>query len=669
MPHASRKNHAPARRAGGRSGELTSGPLVSLPVLPHPPDVLARRVARIRRWRLRALVFVHLLILAHVAHWLISGTTLGRFVLSDSMETLELGRVNPGFILFALAAACTAIGGRWLCGWACHMGALQDACAWLLRRVGLRPRVLRLRLLGYMPVALAFYMFVWPTFNRELLSPLLSKITPDSHRSAPAPFPGFESALTSDNLWQGMPSLPVAIPFLLICGGASIYFLGNRGFCRYGCPYGGVFTTLERLAPFRITVDLDLCDGCGKCTAACTSGIRVHEEVRAFGRVVSPACSKTLDCKAACPHDALSLSLSRPAIGSALRRSPAPARPPFDASLGLELALLAVFVAVFFITRGLYALVPMLMAVGISICACGITWFAWRLIRDSNLRLASLQLKRGGAITSAGLGFLALTFFTGLFLAHSALVRGLQWRASVLDARVLVSAEAAFSPTPVPLPDDSLAAAKDALALYQLGSSLRHGGLALLDTHPVLVRTAWLKLVLGDNDGAESALRRAMAIQPTDPLSVDLARLFLKRGQPERAQEWLINILNDRGDFEQSRALLATLLVWQNRADDALTLYQDYLATHPQDAANRAAFGALLVSLGRIDEGRAHLTQVIKTNPRLPRPRHDLAASYALVGDVDTAVKLLEQAARDVPAESRNFLAHADLLRAPHPHD
>ncbi|MCL4220102.1 MAG: tetratricopeptide repeat protein [Phycisphaerales bacterium] len=663
MPHADRHARTPHRPARARATPSPSP--ISLSVLPnHPPDDLELRLHRIRRWRLRALVFVHLLILAHLAHWLIRGTTIGRFVLSDSMDTLELGRVNPGFILFALAAITTAICGRWLCGWACHMGALQDACAYLLRRVGMRPRVLRFRLLGYVPIALALYMFVWPTFRRDLLSPVIARIAPHARLASTPPFPGFHSALTSDDLWRGMPSLPVAIAFLLVCGGATVYFLGSRGFCRYGCPYGGLFTPLERLAPFRITLNPDACDGCGKCTAACSSGVRVHEEVRAFGRVVSPHCAKTLDCKAACPHDALTLAFTRPSLSQSLSRTSPPSRPLFDASLKGEMTLLAIFAASFFVSRGLYAAIPMLMAVGISISGCGIAWFAWHTLRHSNTRLGPLQLKRAGALTTPGRIFLTLTLLAALLLAHSALVRGLHWRASRLDATVSASAEAAFSPAPVPLSHDERAAAKKALSLYRLGSSFRHGGLALLDTHPILVRTAWLKLVLGDATGAEAVLRRALAIQETDPLSIDLARLLLRQNRPDDAQNHLRHILHRHDDFEQSRAMLATLLVWQDRPDDALTLYQDHLVAHPDDAASRAAFGSLLLSLGHIEPGRAQLRQAIAHNPRLPRPRLDLAASYALVGDVRSALEVLEQAALDLPADAPNFHAHAAQLRA-----
>ena len=79
-------------------------------------------------------MLVHVLIIAHILHWWLSGSSLARFVLSDSMQTLEMGQLNPGFLLFALSLAVTAICGRFFCGWICHMGGLQDLAAWLLRR-------------------------------------------------------------------------------------------------------------------------------------------------------------------------------------------------------------------------------------------------------------------------------------------------------------------------------------------------------------------------------------------------------------------------------------------------------------------------------------------------------------------------------------------------------
>jgi len=194
---------------------------------------------------------VHVLIAAHMLHWWLAGRTLAPFVLSDTMHTLELGVVNPGFVLFGVAMLLAALFGRLLCGWACHMGALQDACAWLLKRVGLRPRPFRSRTLVWIPLLLGLYMFVWPTFKRSALIPTLHATWPAAAEVfGPAPeFPGFSSGFVTNDLWARLPGPAIAAPFLFICGCATVYFLGARGFCRYACPYGGLLRPAERAAP------------------------------------------------------------------------------------------------------------------------------------------------------------------------------------------------------------------------------------------------------------------------------------------------------------------------------------------------------------------------------------------------------------------------------------
>lgn len=643
---------------------------LSLPQFPppHPPEVTDRRLKRIRRLRTATLVAVHLLIAIHLAHWLIAGRTVNRFVLSDSMETLENGRLNPGFILFAAAATVTLVGGRWLCGWACHMGALQDACAWLLRRIGIRPKTFRARLLGYVPVAMAIYMFIWPTLRRDLLAPLLAAVWPQAlpwigpHH----PFPGFRTSLVSDTLWTGLPSLFVAIPFLFICGCATVYFLGSRGFCRYGCPYGGIFAPLEKLASARIVVDIDACDGCGKCTAACSSGIRVHEEVRAYGRVVSDRCIKTLDCIAACPRDALSFGFTLPG----LVKGPPMEKPPkrtVDTTWPEEVVVLAVFTLTFFTARGLYGVIPMFMAIGIAISAAAVAWTAWRTLRRRDVRIAGLQLRRAGSLRPGGILFLALTAAGALLLAHSAVIRLVQIRGTMFDDRVLTTREEVFTSHRTPPSDQTARDAREALRWYNRAASFRRGGggAGLADTPHIQVRAAWLHLVLGELDSAEGALRRAQEQAGlADPLTADLARIIMLRGDEPAAITHLQGALAQRGDFAESRDLLARFYLTRHDLAAATALYEARLATHPHDAACRAGLGSLFLSVGKPFQAREHLARAVEDDPALPRPRHDLAAATALTGDLPAAITILTRAAEDIPAAAGSFRAHADQLRA-----
>jgi hypothetical protein len=109
--------------------------------------------------------------IAHLVQWLALGTTLAPIEPSESMQTVKDGIVTVGGIFFAVALLSTALLGRWFCGWGCHWVAIQDATAWALARAGIRPKPFRSRLLMWMPLALALYMFAWPLLYRFALAP------------------------------------------------------------------------------------------------------------------------------------------------------------------------------------------------------------------------------------------------------------------------------------------------------------------------------------------------------------------------------------------------------------------------------------------------------------------------------------------------------------------
>jgi len=487
-----------------------------------------RRAGRARRWpiarwRVLALVGVHLLIAAHLLHYAFAGETVGRVVLADARETVERGIVNPAFVLFALALLATALFGRFFCGWAYHMGALQDASAWLLRRVGIRPRPFRSRLLGYAPLLLALYLFVWPSVLREFVHPLLASAWPAAAAGLQpiAPFPGWSAAWTSRDLWAGLPGPWVAVPFLLVCGGATVYFLGARGLCRYACPYGGLLRPAARIAPLRVVVDPDLCDGCARCTAACSIGVRVHEQTRDYGSVVDPDCMRTLDCIEACPTQALRL------------RPQAPVRVAVAPASGVgwrgELGLAAVALVGTLALRGLYDRIPLLLAAALGVLLAFLVARGMELRRPRAVTLAPFLLRDAGGLRRAGRIYLALLGALLLLVAQSALVQGALWRARGLDAAVHAGWEQVAAGAVDPAQQ---ALARSALSWYRVASPPAAGGLALATTPEVPLRRAWLHLVVGEAAIAERTLREHLAAAPDDaPARAALAELLMRQGR------------------------------------------------------------------------------------------------------------------------------------------
>src|SRR5262245_15407120 len=372
---------------------------INLPVLAeHNPRGQIRKSKSGKR-RAVVLAIVQGLIIAHIALWMLSkkynwfgGQTITPVEPSESMEFVKHGVVNAGLIFFGIALLGTLVFGRWFCGWGCHIVMLQDLCGWVMKKCGVRPRAFRSRFLIYAPLLLAIYMFILPAVHRWGMIPLDSWLAASlgaenwlvhSIRAVsgaigfPLPYeriPPWEmsSHLTTSDFWRTFAGALVAIPFLLVCGFATVYFLGAKGFCTYGCPYGGFFAPLDRFAPGRILVT-DACEGCGHCTAVCTSNVRVHEEVREYGMVVDPGCMKCLDCVSVCPNDALYFGFGKPAVSKGAAKNEAPKR-KYDLTLSEEGLCAATFAVTFFSVRGVYGLVPMLMAAGTAGCVTFAVW-------------------------------------------------------------------------------------------------------------------------------------------------------------------------------------------------------------------------------------------------------------------------------------------------------
>ncbi len=542
-----------------RAGRSGSGG-VSLPVLRAGRAPI--RKSKNGRRRAVVLIAVHAIFALHLAHWVTAGETVSPVEPSESMRTLELGQVNAGFVFFAAAILATLVFGRFFCGWGCHIVALQDLCAWLLKRVGVRPKVFRSRALVFVPLGLALYMFVWPTMKRVAIVPLVEGWWATARadlRVAPFPVEGFTNHLVTGDFWETFPGIAVAIPFLLVCGFGAVYFLGAKGFCTYGCPYGGVFGPLDRLSPGRIVVDDSKCHQCGHCTAVCTSNVRVHDEVREFGMVVDPGCMKCMDCVSVCPNGALSFGFARPSVVKGRARHATPAR-LYDTSRGEDVGLVVVFLVVFLSLRGAYDAVPMLMAGGLAGIACFLAWKAWRVWCDENVRAARVQLKHRGRLTGTGIGFVLAMALGAALVLHTGVVQFLRWRGDRVFERLAIPKQAVVTPGAPPLPSESTAAARAALADYARAAGVARGGIALFSSSSSELRRALLLLVVGDAPGAEASLRFVAGRSGAgDELTTDLARVLTLQGRHQEAENLLASTLAARPEFWSVREALAPL--------------------------------------------------------------------------------------------------------------
>ena len=366
----------------------------------HKPKGPAVRKSKSSRWRAIVLIAVHVAIGIHIWHWLATGESMTPVEPSEAMQTIELGKINAGFVLFLGLIASTVVFGRWFCGWACHVVALQDLSAWLLKKAGLKPRPVRSRLLVFVPWVVAAHMFFWPPIQAWLFP--AQKEIPE--------IKDWQWETTTTELWETFPGPLMSIGTFVLVGFLIIWWMGAKGFCTYGCPYGAFFSLADRVAPMRIKVS-DACEHCGHCTTSCTSNVRVHEEVAKYGQVVDPGCMKCMDCVSVCPTDALSFGFALP---TPLTASQQRIKARADFAWWEELLMAAVaIVAVQWTFRGAWfgEGVPFLMAVGLGVVTAVFTLLLVRLLVKSDVTFQHTVLKQAGK--RVGKGSLVLVLLLG----------------------------------------------------------------------------------------------------------------------------------------------------------------------------------------------------------------------------------------------------------------
>ncbi len=540
--------------------------------------------------------------IAHFIQWRLMGQTISPIEPSETMATLQQGAINAGFIFFTLAILATLIFGRFVCGWGCHILALQDFCAWLLKKVGLTPKPFRSRLLVFVPLIAALYMFVWATAYQYFTGPANEPLIPP-----------FTNHLVTSNFWATFPSVAVAIPFLFICGFMTVYFLGAKGFCTYACPYGGFFSLADKLAPGKIRVT-DACNQCGHCTATCTSNVLVHAEVKQFGMVVDPGCMKCMDCVSVCPNDALYFGFGRPTIA-------VPKTNAFKKSYSLtwpeEIVAACVFLGSLLAVRGVYALVPFLMALGIASVTTFLTLKTWRLLRTRQLTFYGFDLKSAGRMRTAGWVFLSFAFVWLGLNAHSGWVRyhellGERAFQNIQIPDELVLARANPDQWLSPIDRENIGAGKK-----HLHAALNSGLFVNSETLPKL---AWFEYLAGDAEQSVQLLAAAAAHQQGQAKALSL----YYRG----------TILNRLGRYEQARTSL----------EQALAEASDLILA-------REERGESLWQLGRKQEAVAAWRDAVERNAGLVLANNQLAGAAAALGKAETAIAYEKRADQFTPAD------------------
>ncbi len=181
-------------------------------------------------------------------------------------------------------------GKRWYCSWVCGCGGLAETLGDPYRQLSdksLRAwKIERYVVHGVLVFAVIMTGMVLYTYWTNSASVL-----------------GFNSY--SVRSWYGF---FVGSMFAGVVGTGFYPIMGNRVWCRFGCPLAAILGIVQRFkSRFRITTNGGQCISCGNCSTYCEMGIDVRWYAQRGQNVVRASCVGCGICAAVCPRGVLRL--------------------------------------------------------------------------------------------------------------------------------------------------------------------------------------------------------------------------------------------------------------------------------------------------------------------------------------------------------------------------
>lgn len=183
------------------------------------------------------------------------------------------------------------VGKRWYCSWVCGCGGLAETAgdpfrhlsskklgAWKLERWLIHG----VMVFVFVMTAATLYGYFWNT--------------------------GEVFGLNIYNNFQKPYGFLIGATFSGVIGVGFYPMLGNRVWCRFGCPMAGYMGIIQRFkSRFRITTNGGQCISCGNCSTYCEQGIDVRAYAQKGQNIVRASCVGCGICSAVCPRGVLKL--------------------------------------------------------------------------------------------------------------------------------------------------------------------------------------------------------------------------------------------------------------------------------------------------------------------------------------------------------------------------
>ena len=187
--------------------------------------------------------------------------------------------------------------GRFVCGWLCPFGLVQD----LLHKIPFVKKIRNVKFHNYLRylkyIILLIFVIILPLFVVDIIGqgdPTFCKyICPAGTLEGGVPLvllnDTFKDAIGFLYAWK------MSILIITIILSIIIY----RPFCKYICPLGAIYSVFNGISMYQYRVNYSKCIECHKCTKVCKMNIEPFKTPNHL------ECIRCGDCKKVCPTNAI----------------------------------------------------------------------------------------------------------------------------------------------------------------------------------------------------------------------------------------------------------------------------------------------------------------------------------------------------------------------------
>jgi len=198
-----------------------------------------------------------------------------------------------GILMFLIVTPVITyfVGKRWYCSWICGCGGLAETAGDNFRQLSSKKLS-------------AWKLERWLIHSVMVLVFIMTVAVLYKHFSGNSSFLGLDVY----NYFQKPYGFLIGAAFSGVIGVGFYPLLGNRVWCRFGCPMAGYMGIIQRFkSRFRITTNGGQCISCGNCSTYCEQGIDVRAYAQKGQNIVRASCVGCGICSAVCPRGVLKL--------------------------------------------------------------------------------------------------------------------------------------------------------------------------------------------------------------------------------------------------------------------------------------------------------------------------------------------------------------------------